>query len=61
MRSKTKYICGQSRGGTPGKAVDSRCQPGRTPKNYHKQEVAFHGGEMAYEAYVKDGRRGYGR
>lgn len=61
MRNKYTYICGQSRGGTPGKATDSGCKPGRTPKDYHKQEVIFHGGEMKYEAYVKDGRRGYGR
>jgi hypothetical protein len=59
MRSKTKYMNGQSRGGVKGKAVDSTCPAGRTPKNYHKQEVAFHGGETAYEAWVKAGRKGY--
>ena len=49
---------GQSRGGVPGKAVDSHRDDG-TKKNYHRQEVAFHGGEMAYEAWVKGGRKGY--
>jgi hypothetical protein len=61
MRSKTRYICGQTRGGIKGKAVDSVCPPGRAPKDYHRQSVLFHGGEMAYEAYVKGGRKGYGR
>lgn len=57
MRTKKKYMNGRPRGGVPGRAVDSHRETGK--KDYHRMEVAFHGGEMAYEAWVKGGRKGY--
>lgn len=61
MRSKRKYMNGQSRGGVPGVAVDTdNASRGRTPKRYHTQAVSFQGGETAVENWVKGGRRGYG-
>jgi hypothetical protein len=59
MRNKRKYMNGQPRGGTPGKATNTECPEGRTPKDYHRIAVAFHGGELAHEKWVKGGRRGY--
>lgn len=50
---------GQPRGGTPGKATFTGTPAGRAPKDYHKQAVAFHGGEVAYEKWVAGGRKGY--
>lgn len=58
-RQKKIYSNGQSRGGIPGKAVDSGCRLGRNKKNYHAMETSFHGGELAYEKWVKNGRKGY--
>lgn len=56
-RLKKKYANGQSRGGNPGTATFT----GRSnPKDYHRQEVAFHGGEMAFEKWRDGGRKGYG-
>lgn len=60
MRTKKKYISGQKRGGTPGRATDTGCPAGRNPKDYYRQAVAFHGGDMAYQKWVEGGRRGYG-
>jgi len=60
MRTKDRYMNGQSRGGTPGVATDTSKPTGRHKKDYHRQEVAFHGGEMAYDKWVKNGRKGYG-
>jgi hypothetical protein len=61
MRTRDRYICGQPRGGTPGTATSVGPRPGHNPKDYHKQEVVFHGGEMSYEAWAKNGKRGYSR
>lgn len=59
-RLKKKYSNGQKRGGNSPNATDTSCPPGRQKKNYHKQEVAFHGSEMNYEKFVNAGRKGYG-
>lgn len=53
-RTKKKYSNGQSRGGSGIPASTTR-----TPKDYHRVAVQFHGGELAYEKFVKGGRRGY--
>lgn len=60
-RSKKVYPNGKPRGGTPGKATDTSQLARRSPKDYHRQMVAFHGGEMALERWVKGGRNGYPR
>ena len=60
MRSKERYICGQTRGGIPGKCCDTSQRDGRNKKDYYRQMVAFHGGDVAYENWVKGGRKGYG-
>jgi hypothetical protein len=52
---------GQSRGGTPGSATNTNCPDGRNKKDYHRVAVAFHGGELSYEKWVENGRKGYGR
>lgn len=56
---KKSYSNGRSRGGTPGKSTDTICPAGRQPKDYHRQEVAFHGSETNYNAWVEGGRKGY--
>lgn len=56
-RMRKKYTNGQKRGGTPGTAVDSGLSGRR--KDYHRQAVMFHGGEMALDRWVENGRRGY--
>lgn len=58
MRLKKKYPCGQPRGGVKGVCVDSQRD---TKKNYHQQEVAFHGGEMNFERWANEGKKGYTR
>lgn len=58
-RVKYKYSNGQSRGGTPGHATDTTQKEGRNKKDYHYAAVAFHGGDMALENWVKGGRKGY--
>ncbi len=55
-RLRKKYSNGQSRG--TGSKAPARLT-GRTPKDYHRQEVAFHGGEMNYEKWIKNGRVTY--
>lgn len=53
-RLKKKYSNGQSRGSGTEPQKHST-----TPKNYHHQEIAFHGSEAAYERWKEDGKRGY--
>jgi hypothetical protein len=60
-RIKKKYSNGQKRGGTSPNATDTGCPAGRSRKNYHYQAAAFHGGEMNYERWVSEGRKGYYR
>lgn len=59
MRRNKRYMNGQKRGGTPGRPTVTEGTSGRSPKEYHKQAVAYHGGDLAFEAYVKAGRKGY--
>jgi hypothetical protein len=59
MRQRKKYSNGQPRGGTPKVATNTNPPAGKNPKDYHKQEAAFHGGEMAYEAWAEGGKKGY--
>ncbi len=59
-RTKWQYMNGQTRGGTPGRPTETSGTSGKSPKDYHKNAVAFHGGDLAYEAWVKAGRKGYG-
>lgn len=58
-RLKKKYSNGQSRGGTPGHATDTTCPEGRNPRDYGRVMIQFHGGDLALENYVKNGRKGY--
>lgn len=55
-RRKCTYANGQSRGGSG--VVRSTT---RAPKDYERIAIAFHGGDLAYEKYVKGGRKGYGQ
>jgi hypothetical protein len=60
-RLRKKYTNGQKRGGTPGRPTSTTgAVLGRNPKDYHKQAIAFHGGDTAYENWVNGGRKGYG-
>lgn len=43
-RTKKKYMNGQKRGGGRTTQLHSA-----TPKDYHRQAVNFHGGELAWE------------
>lgn len=58
-RTKKKYANGKKRGGTPGIATDTRCPAGRNPRDYGRIMVTYHGGDLAYERWVKEGRKGY--
>jgi len=58
-RLKKKYSNGKSRGGTPGKATDTTCPEGRNQRDYHRQMVVFHGGDVALERWIAAGRKGY--
>lgn len=57
-RQKKKYICKQRRGGTSPNATatefGSTENKNRSPKDYHRQKVAYHGGEMALEKFEKN-------
>jgi hypothetical protein len=54
---KKKYKNGRSRNVGDGIPASST----RKPKDYLKVAVGFHGGEMAYNQYVENGRNGYGK
>lgn len=56
-RMRKRYSNGQSRGGVKGVCVDSGRK--ETKKDYHRQEVAFHGSEMAYNNWADKGMKGY--
>jgi len=52
--TKKKYQNGQPRF---SKELNAPAQ--RNPKDYYRVMVGFHGGDLALEAYVKEGRKGY--
>jgi hypothetical protein len=54
-RTRKKYSNGQKRGGGPS----AKAKMSRNPKDYHRVAVAFHGGELAYQAWIDGGRKGY--
>jgi hypothetical protein len=60
-RRKCTYANGQSRGGTTGSSTNTEQRDGRAAKDYARVAIAFHGGDLAYEKYMKGGRKGYGQ
>ena len=59
MKLKKKYGCGQSR--KPSGEGSGAERSSRNPKDYHRQELSFHGSQMAYDKWVDGGRKGYGK
>ncbi len=56
-RTKKKYTNGQSRGGTSPSVTDTTygtaTNRNGSPKDYHRQAVAFHGGELKLEEFLE--------